>query len=117
MRIYHNPRCSKSREAVAWLKEKNIDFTEVQYIKEGLSTDEILDLKEQTGVTGLIELVRTNEKIWKENYAGKKHTEKQLANIIAENPSLLQRPVVIKDNKAVVARPLSELEKFMDASG
>lgn len=110
--IYHNPRCSKSRESVQFLEENNIDFQVVKYLNEPLSESE---LKEIIGKLGIkpIELVRTKEEIWKNNYKDKSLTDDEIIKAMHENPRLIERPIVVNGDKAVVARPFSLIKNIL----
>jgi len=104
MKIYHNPRCRKSREGLAILKEMTSDFEIVEYLKNPPSFEELSELIKKLSIKP-IELVRKNEAIWKENYKGKKLSDKEIIKAMAENPKLIERPIVITDTKAIVGRP------------
>lgn len=110
--IYHNPRCSKSREGVQFLEENNIDFQMVKYLNEPLSESE---LKEIIGKLGIkpIELVRTKEEIWKKNYKDKSLTDDEIIKAMHENPRLIERPIVVNGDKAVIARPFSLIKNIL----
>lgn len=110
--IYHNPRCSKSRESVQFLEENNIDFQVVKYLNEPLSESE---LKEIIGKLGIkpIELVRTKEEIWKNNYKDKSLTDDEIIKAMHENPRLIERPIVVNGDKAVIARPFSLIKNIL----
>lgn len=110
--IYHNPRCSKSREAVKYLEQSNIAFKIIKYLDQPPSYDELSDIIKKLGINPM-ELVRTNEAVWKENYKGKELSDKQLIQAMIENPKLIQRPIVINAEKAVVARPTDKIEKIL----
>ncbi len=112
LKIYHNARCRKSREGLEILKESGKDFEIREYLKEPLSEKEIADLLQKLNMAP-IELVRTEEKIWKENYRDRDLSDKELIRIMAEHPKLIQRPVVETDNKAVVGRPASNIEDLI----
>lgn len=104
MKIYHNPRCSKSRQGLAILEESKISFKTINYLETPVT------IKEITGIIKLlkilpIELVRKNEAIWKENYKGKELSDSEIIIAMAENPKLIERPIVINNGKAVVGRP------------
>ncbi|RUA07220.1 MAG: arsenate reductase (glutaredoxin) [Flavobacteriia bacterium] len=104
MKIYHNPRCRKSREGLAILKEMTSDFEIVEYLKNPPSFEELSELIKKLSIKP-IELVRKNEAIWKENYKGKKLSDKEIIKAMAENPKLIERPIVITDTKAIIGRP------------
>ena len=96
MKIYHNPRCSKSRQTLALIEGKTNEFEIVEYLKNPLTNKEITVLLSQLNIKA-IELVRTQETIWKENYRGKELTETETINTMAKNPKLIERPIVSVD--------------------
>jgi len=104
MKIYHNPRCSKSRQGLEILQNTAMDFEIIDYIKNPISTNEIIDILTKLKIKP-IELVRKNESIWKESYNGKNLTDNEIINALAENPKLIERPIVIHGEKAVIGRP------------
>ena len=104
LKIYLNPKCSKSRQTLAIIEGKTSAFEIVEYLKNPLSKEEITVLLSQLNIKP-IELVRTQETIWKENYKGKELTDTKIIKIMAENPKLIERPIVVKNNKAIIGRP------------
>ncbi|MGI9526584.1 MAG: arsenate reductase (glutaredoxin) [Weeksellaceae bacterium] len=113
LKIYHNPRCSKSREGLKFLEDKGLPFEVVKYMDKGITKGELESIVERLGYNNPIELVRTNEDIWKENYKDKKLTDDQIIEIMVENPKLIQRPIVINGLKAVVGRPTEKIEEVL----
>jgi arsenate reductase len=110
--LYHNPRCSKSRQALQVLQQANEPVEIVLYLKDTLSEDALKKILQQLGVSA-IELIRKNETIWKENYKGKTLTEVQLITAMVNNPKLIERPIAIKNGKAVIGRPPQEVLKVL----
>jgi arsenate reductase len=110
--LYHNPRCSKSRQALQVLQQANEPVEIVLYLKNPLSEDALIKILQQLGVSA-IELIRKNETIWKENYKGKTLTEVQLITAMVNNPKLIERPIAIKNAKAVIGRPPQEVLKVL----
>lgn len=110
--IYHNARCSKSRQGLDALKESGKDFEIREYLKEPVSEKELIELLDKLGMAP-IELVRTEEKIWKENYKNKDLSDEELVRVMAANPKLIQRPIVVKDNLAVVGRPATKITDLL----
>jgi len=102
--IYHNPRCRKSRECHALLVEANADIEIIDYKKTPFTEAALSDL---LGLLGMkpIELVRKNEAIWKEKFKGKQLSDKSVLNALLSYPQLIERPIVVKDGVAIVARP------------
>ncbi len=109
--IYHNPKCSKSREACSLVKTEGREFEIREYLKNPLSEAEIIDLLKKLRMKAE-ELVRKKEPLYKDNYAGKKVSEKEWVSILARNPILIERPVIVLGNKAVIGRPTSTIEKL-----
>ncbi len=110
--IYHNPRCSKSREGLCFLEEQKIPHSVVKYLDEGLSIDELNRIIKILNISP-IELVRTKEAIWKENYKDKTLTDDEIIKILSENPKLIERPIVINENHGVIARPFSRINEII----
>lgn len=104
MKIYHNPRCSKSRQGLEILKNANVDFEIIEYLKQPISAAEISTILTKLHLKP-IDLVRTNESIWKENFKGKDLSDAAIIKAMVENPKLIERPIVINGDKAVIGRP------------
>ncbi|MCW3084542.1 MAG: arsC [Bacteroidetes bacterium] len=101
--VYHNTRCSKSREACSILEEEGVKFETIEYLKTPPTQTKIKELK-MLGIKAA-ELVRKSEPLFREKFANKKLTETQWIKILAENPVLIERPIVVKGNKAIIGRP------------
>lgn len=104
MILYHNPRCSKSRQALQLLESKNIPVEIVLYLKNIPTKNELQVVIDQLGIQP-IELVRKNEPIWKENYKGKTLSNNAIINAMVEHPKLIERPIAIHNNKSILGRP------------
>lgn len=102
--IYHNPRCSKSREALNILEAENADFKVIKYLDEELNAKELSKIIKLLNIKP-IELVRKRESLWKDNFKNSTFTDKELIDIMVKNPKLIERPIVINGNKAVIGRP------------
>lgn len=111
LKIYHNPRCSKSRNGLKYLVDNNIDHEIIEYLKLDFSANDIKDLVNKTGLKP-IELVRTHEDLYKKKFKGKDISDDEWFTILSENPKLLHRPIVVKDNKAVFAQPPENIAKL-----
>ncbi len=104
MKIYHNPRCSKSRQTLALIKEKGVEPEVILYLTTPPTKQELLTVIEQLNIKPS-QLLRKGEKIYKELFKGKEMEESAWVDIMVEYPKLIERPIVIKDGKAVLGRP------------
>ena len=109
MKIYHNPRCRKSREGVQYLVDKKLNFEIIDYMKEGISESNMKSILEKLKMSAL-ELVRKNEKIWKDNFKGKELKEAEIITILCKEPKLIERPIIVNKNKAVIGRPKEKID-------
>jgi arsenate reductase len=98
MRLYHNPRCSKSRQAVELLKLKGVEFEEYRYLDSGIAEEDIMI------IAALPNVIRTTEVEFKSNKFDLDNLDKVTQKLI-EIPKLLQRPLLINGDKAVIGRP------------
>ncbi len=112
IKIYHNPRCSKSRQGVELLENSGKEFEIIQYLKEIPTEKELTEIINLLDISP-IQLVRKTEKIWKENYKGKELSDKDIIKAMIENPKLIERPIVINKNKAVIGRPLENISDII----
>ena len=112
MKIYHNPRCRKSREGIKYLESKKINFEVIDYIKNNLSSEQIRNILKKLQLKP-IELVRKNEAIWKEKYKGKDFTDEQLIKILSNEPKLIERPIIVYEKLAVIGRPAENIDKLL----
>ena len=110
--IYHNPRCSKSRGCNVMLQDLGKEVKIINYTKD-LFTEttlkEVIDLLKIKP----IDLVRTNEKEWKENYKGKDLSDTEVIKAMVKHYKLIQRPIVVNGNKAVIGRPLEAVNDIL----
>ena len=104
MKIYHNPRCSKSRQTLQLLNENNQDPEIVLYLNIPPTKDELKSLLSKLELSAE-KLVRKSEAIFKENFKGKKLSEEEWIDAMIQYPKLIERPIVVKDGKAVLGRP------------
>ena len=108
IKIYHNNRCSKSRLGLEILEKSGKDFEIVKYLEN------IPSKKELTGIIKLlninpVDLVRKNEAIWKSDFKGKDLSDAEIISAMLENPKLIERPIIINGNKAVIGRPAEKI--------
>lgn len=112
IKILHNPRCGKSREGIAILEEIGEPFEIVKYLDNPLNEKELSLLIKELKCAPM-DLVRQKEKIWIEQFKGKSLSDTEITKAIAENPILMERPIVITKNKAVIGRPPQKIIEFL----
>lgn len=113
IQIYHNPRCGKSRNCLAFIENTNQDFEIIPYLTETPTFEELKSLLQKLNLAPL-QLIRTKEKIWIENYKGKDLNDEETIQAMVDNPILIERPIVIKDGKAIIGRDLELVASFLD---
>jgi arsenate reductase len=110
--IYHNPRCTKSRATLELLTGRGIEPKVVEYLKTPPTAKELKAIVAKLGIKPE-ELVRKGEDIYKEKFAGKTLTDAQWIQALAANPILIERPIVVRGDKAVIGRPPENVEKIL----
>ena len=111
MRIYHNPRCRKSREALNYLNDMSYKVEIVKYLEKKLSSKDISELLKKINLSPQ-EIIRKNETLWKKKYSKMDLNEKELIDILSNNPILIERPIVEFKDFGVLARPIENLIRF-----
>jgi arsenate reductase len=104
MQIYHNPRCSKSRQTLSILEENGIKPDIILYLQDAPTRAALSAVLEKLGMQPS-QIIRKGEQIYKENFKGKKLTEAEWLDALVKYPKLIERPIVIKGDKAVLGRP------------
>ncbi len=105
LKIYHNPRCSKSRQTLALLVERGETPDIIEYLQTPPTEVEIRELVKLLNVCSVRDIMRTGEAIYKELNLKSIEDEDKLIKTVVQNPKLLERPIVVKDGKAAVGRP------------
>lgn len=113
IKLLHNNSCSKSRDVFNYLNENNIGYELIDMVNEPLSVVEIQTVLHKLGI-GIRDLIRTNEKVFVENYEGRDLSDDELLHLLEKHPELIQRPIVIKGSKAVIGRPLEKVKEFIE---
>ena len=108
IKIYHNNRCRKSREGLQVLTESGKEFSIINYLENPPSYSELKNIIKMLGIEP-IQLVRKNEVIWKDQYKNRDLTDDDIINAMVENPKLIERPIIINDDKAVIGRPVDNI--------
>ena len=108
IKIYHNPRCTKSRQALQLLEEKGVAYEIVKYMDEPLTPDTLKSVLKKLGMSAS-ELIRRKEQIWKDEFKDKEMEEEELVLTMIEYPKLMERPIVENGDRAVVGRPTEKV--------
>lgn len=109
--IYHNPRCSKSREALGILEEEGAEIEIVKYLQDIPTEDQFLKLLSKLNLKPF-DVVRKGEKLYKEEYKNLTLNDHEWIKVMLENPKLIERPIVVKGNKAIIGRPPSLVKEL-----
>jgi arsenate reductase len=112
IQIWHNPRCSKSRAALELLENKNINSSVLKYLEQTPSKEQLKDVLSKLNMKAS-QLLRTSENIYKELDLENINDEEKLIDIMVLNPILIERPIIIKGDIAVIARPIKKLEELI----
>ena len=110
--IWHNPRCSKSRNAVALLEEKGVEAEVVKYLDTPPTRVELIAVLDMLGLSAK-GLMRNKEDIYKELGIKDINDEDVLIGLMVANPKLIERPIVIKDGKATIGRPIENIVELL----
>ncbi|MEH6680036.1 MAG: arsenate reductase (glutaredoxin) [Sediminicola sp.] len=112
IKIYHNPRCQKSREALAILEDSQKEFKVIKYLEEVPTKEELREILSCLSISAE-NLVRKNEPIWKEKYRGRLLSEEDIINAMIAHPNLMERPIVIDGKKAIIGRPPENISQIL----
>lgn len=104
MKIYHNPRCSKSRQTLQLIQDNGAEVEIIEYLKDIPTKNELKDVLSKLGLNAE-DILRKGETDYKENYKGKNLSNDEWIDAMIQYPKLIERPIVVKDNKAVLGRP------------
>jgi len=113
MKIYHNPRCKKSRAGLQYLEEKKADFTIILYLKDNPFTESSLKNLLKKMNKKPLEMIRTQEKEYKTNFKGKDYSDNEWIKIMTENPKFIQRPIIETDDNAVWGDPPANIDSVL----
>jgi len=114
IKVWHNPRCAKSRDALQILEENNTPSEVVKYLDSIPSVEEITDTLKMLNLPAR-EMMRITEDIYKELNLKEEMDEVKLIEAMANNPKLIQRPILFKDGKAIIGRPASVIKEFLNS--
>ena len=111
IKIYHNPRCKKSRAGLQYLTDKGVDIEIINFIKDSISESILEDLLVKLNKKPQ-EIIRKQEAFFKSDLKGKNFTDREWIKILSENPKLIQRPVIVNGYKAVIGDPVENIENL-----
>ena len=114
IKIYHNNRCRKSREALQYLEKNGIEIQIIEYLKNPLSAAEWKNLFSQIDKPPQ-DMIRTQEALWKSDYKGQEIDDTKLFEILTKQPKLIKRPIVLKGQEGILAQPLEALKAFLSS--
>ena len=112
IQIYHNNRCTKSRQALKELENSNRDFEVIYYLETPPNRAQLTELIKKLTIKPF-ELIRKTEKIYIENYKGKNLTDLEWIDAMVKNPVLIERPIIVSGDKAVIARPAERIKEIL----
>lgn len=112
--IWHNPKCSKSREAMEILQDNKCEAKVVKYLEEKPDAKKIKAILKMLGITPR-ELMRTKEDIYKELNLKDETNDEALIEAMAKHPKLIERPIIIKGNRAIIGRPVERIAEFLNS--
>jgi arsenate reductase len=115
VQVWHNTRCSKSRDAFQWLEKNKIDFEWVDYMKDSIDKTDLKVVLKKLNIKPQ-ELLRTKEKVYVTEFGDKKMTANEAIDAMVKYPQLIERPIIVKGDEAVIARPLEKMIKLFVAN-
>ena len=113
MKIYHNPRCSKSRETLSILQKKRIGIDIIRYLDTPLSIKEIKSILRKLDISPH-KMIREEEDIWKKKNKNKSLSDEQIIQLMVDHPKIIERPIVINQNQGIIARPPEKVLTIID---
>lgn len=111
--IWHNPKCSKSREALSIIEESGCEKEIIKYLETNPDNNQIRSILKMLGLSAR-ELMRVKEDIYKELNLKEEQDEEKLLEAMAAHPKLIERPIIVKDGKAIIGRPTSIIAQFLN---
>ncbi len=112
IKIYHNPRCKKSREGLAIIENSERPFEIIKYVEHTLSKEDIRAILDILKIPPT-DLIRKGEAVWKEHYKGKELSENEVIEAMVKHPKLIERPIVINNNKGIIGRPPENIKSIL----
>lgn len=114
IKIWHNNRCSKSREAYKILEDNGFEYETFEYLKTQVTKDDIKEVIKLLGISDIRDMLRHKEAEYKElNIKDESLSQDQIIDLVVQHPKLIERPIIIKNGKAVIARPMENLTNLL----
>ena len=110
--VYHNPRCRKSRETLQLIQNTEEEFEVIEYLKDTPSEETLRKILSKLELP-VDYMIRKNEPLFKEEFKGKQLSDEEWIKVLSENPSLIERPIVVKDGQAVTGRPPENVNRLL----
>ena len=111
--LYHNPKCSKSRKALEIIENQNINTKVILYLKDKLTKSMLKQILDLSGLS-VRDIIRSNEKEYKDNNLDNLNlSQDEILELIIKHPKLLQRPVLVYNNQAIIGRPPEDVLKII----
>ncbi len=110
--IYHNPRCGKSRDGLAFIQSLQLEYELVKYLETPLSNKKLKEIIKKLNLKP-IELVRLKESVWISQFKGKNLSDEQIIQAMVEHPILIERPIIVNGDKAIIARPFEKISEIL----
>lgn len=112
IKIWHNPRCSKSRDSFKLLEEKGLEVEVIKYLENVPTKEELTEILKMLNISAR-ELMRTKEAVYKELNLKDESSEEALIEAMLANPKLIERPIVVKGDRAVIGRPIEKVVELL----
>lgn len=112
--LYHNPRCTKSRQALAYLQNIDLDVVVVEYLKTHLNIAEVQQIFTALPIEHAMQMIRPKEAEFVEAHLSKTSSDDDVLNAIVKYPKLLERPILLKGKKAAIGRPLEKIKALVN---
>ena len=113
IKIWHNPRCSKSRDSFKLLEERELDVEVIKYLENIPTKEELKEILTMLGMESAQELMRTKEAIYRELNLKDETSEDRLLEAMVANPKLIERPIVVRGDRAVIGRPIERVIELL----
>ena len=112
IRIYHNPRCRKSRETLEIIRNQGYEPEIIEYLKDPPTVSELKNLLDKMNMKPA-EIIRKGEDLFKSNFKGKKMSDEEWLNVLVKNPKLIERPIVVSGDRVVLGRPPEKVREIL----